>query len=393
MANSERDGLSNCVAKQAGPGWHRDRDLLQKEYDHHGSLIAIEAAHGPSTTTLKKWWNKHGLPPVKFGGRPAEPTANGETRSEEDVRILRALKRLGDSCELVDLANEADMSPSRVEAALERLGHEGYRLESEGHAVKLHRLPMPSQNEHQLLFDGELYRFGIASDTHLNSKHCRLEELHIAYDRFASEGITDVYHPGDIVSGRGVYKGQDHEIINHTFVDQVDFAVENFPRRDGIVTKLISGNHDCEGDFGRAGADAATAVANRREDIEHCGLYEADFRLPNGSLMTMRHPMGGGSYARSYTPQKFAESFEGGDKPNAILFGHWHAYLHMFERNIHMLCCGTFEGGGNSLGKRKPLGSPAVGFLIVEMWLAEDASVVRFRPEFFPFFKGRRASQ
>lgn len=372
----------------APPYYWRDRDLLRAEYEAHGSLIDVHRAHGvPSIPNLSKWWKVHGLPPLPRGTKPP----SRERQPTEQRKLLEALKTLGDDASVEELADHCDISPRRVRETAAQLGHQGFLLTEHDGRVTLDRLPRPSHNEHRVLFKGDHYRFGIASDVHLNSKHCRLEELHIAYDRFKAEGITDVYNPGDIVAGRGIYKGQDHEIVNHTFETQVAFAVENYPRRDGVTTHIISGNHDCEGDFGRAGADACLAVANERDDLVWGGRYAADYVLPNGAVMTMRHPMGGSSYAKSYKPQKFAESFEGGTKPAVVLFGHWHNVEWGFHRNIQMLNCGTFEGYGGSLGLRVPLGSPGVGFWIVELWVGDDGSVVRFRPEFYPLFSGRRA--
>lgn len=368
--------------------WYRDRATLEAEYGEHGTFEKLQSAHGVAISTLRWWWRKHDLPKLSGGSRPAI-VANSETGDEW---LLDAIKKLGDEATVEQLADQADEPPKRVRAAAERLVEAGYRItlgEVEDKVV-LERVPRPSMREHKVLFAGETYRFGIASDAHLNSKHCRLDELHIAYDRFKAEGIETVYNPGDIVAGRGIFRGQDHEIINHTFETQKQYAIDNYPKRPGILTKIISGNHDAEGDFGRAGADACHGVANEREDIEWCGMYAADFVLPNGAVMTMRHPMGGSSYAKSYKPQKFAESFEGGTKPNVVLFGHWHNMLYTIERNIHMLNCGTFEGYGGTLGLRVPLGAPAVGFFIVELTVGADASVVRFRPEWFSFFGGRK---
>ncbi len=378
------------MSEDASTEWLQDPKTLQETVNKHGSFAAAARATGVSPSTIKTAWLVAGLPPR---GRSTKAEIKPTTKSEQEKEILKAIKKLGDSASIEEIADLCDISPRRVRDSLESLGFQGYRIESDGdHKVALHKVARPTEFEHKVLFDGETYRFGIASDAHLNSKHCRLDELHIAYDRFASEEISDVYNPGDIVSGMGIFRGQDHEIINHTFETQVDYAVENYPERDGITTKIISGNHDCEGVFGRAGADACVAVCNRRPDIEWCGRYAADFKLPNGATLTMRHPMGGSSYAKSYKPQKFAESFEGGYKPNVVLFGHWHNMLYTIERNIFMLNCGTFEGYGGSLGLRVPLGAPAVGFFIVEATMADDGSVVQFTPTWFPFFAGRRAT-
>jgi predicted phosphodiesterase len=377
------------VSDGAVTEWWRDPQKLQETVDLHGSFAATSRATGISDSTIKTAWTNLGLPPR---GKSQKAKVSEPAASEQDEAVLKTVKKLGVGGSVDAVADICDLSPKRVRESLERLGHAGYRIEEDAGQVALHKIARPTEFEHKVLFDGDVYRFAICSDAHLNSKHCRLDELHIAYDRIAAEGISDVYNPGDIISGRGIYKGQDHEILNFTYGKQVEYAVQNYPERPGVTTYIISGNHDCEGDFGRAGADGCLGVANQRDDIEWCGRYAADFTLPNGAVLTMRHPMGGSSYASSYKPQKFAGSFEGGYKPNILLFGHWHNMLFMIERNIFILNCGTFEGFGGSLGLRVPLGAPAVGFFIVEATLAEDGSVVQFTPTWHPFFAGRRAS-
>src|SRR5688572_20336978 len=44
---------------------------------------------------------------------------------------------------------------------------------------------------------GEPYRFGLVADTHIGSKHCRMDVLEGLYDWFAREGIRTVFHCGN----------------------------------------------------------------------------------------------------------------------------------------------------------------------------------------------------
>ncbi|MCK9629453.1 MAG: metallophosphoesterase family protein [Bacteroidales bacterium] len=377
--------------KEHGPRWWRGEgaiERLRQELEQHDNFAGIATAHGANRNTLSKAWNDLGGECLTSGpkSRPIEPSAS----APDDSWLLIALKKAGDAASVDELADVADVSPRRVREALERLGHEGFRVaETDDARVVIERTPRPSEDTHELLFAGEVYRFGVVSDTHLCSKHCRLEELHIAYDYLEAHGIETVYHPGDIGAGRGIYKGQDHELTHFTYEEQRAYIVENYPRREGITTRIISGNHDCEGDFGRAGADLCHGVANGREDVIWDGMYSASYTLPQGTRVDIRHPMGGKAYADSYIPKRFAESFEGGDKPNVLIFGHWHTAFYQPIRNIQVMCAGTFEGGGNSLGQRRPLGAPAVGFWMVEMRVADDGSVVEFDPKWRPFYRGR----
>jgi predicted phosphodiesterase len=306
--------------------------------------------------------------------------------------VLAELKKRRYVATVEGLADACDVPPKRIREALERLGHDGYRVaEQEGSRVVLQRVPPPSLNVHKALFKGEDVVFGVISDTHLSSKHERLEELHMAYRVMEDEGIKTVYHPGDLVCGLGIFPGQVNEIKNFTYEDQVRYAVDNYPRSATIHTHIISGNHDIEGEFGKVGANPVAAFCNQRDDFTFAGDYDATFELEQGTRINLLHPKGGVSYAASYKLQKFAESFEIGSKPNLMLVGHYHRRLAFEARGIQMLLCGCFESGG-SFGKRLGMTEPAVGFHIVRMKVADDGSIVRFNPEWLRFYPGRKLS-
>ena len=375
--------------------WWRDPDVLRAEYDAHESLAAAARAHGTTKETLAKWWTSHGFPTLPRGPKPAQNMAERATSSTDDAWLLDALKQTGDEASVEQLADVADVSPKRVREALGRLAAQGYRLNlalDDGQAkVVLARVPPPSDNVHRALFSGERVRFAVISDTHLGSKHCRLDELHQAYEVLRDEGVDTVYHPGDLVCGMGIFPGQLSTIDVHSYEGQVDYAVANYPRVDGVTTHLIAGNHDLEGDFGRVGANPVVAVCNQRPDLVYAGDYQATFELEQGTRIYLIHPKGGSSYALSYKPQKLIEGFEGGTKPNLVLIGHYHR-RGLFEwRNVQALLSGCFEGG-SAFGARLGLGEPAVGFHLVDMTVGDDGSIVRFRAEWLKFFHGRRVA-
>ena len=238
------------------------------------------------------------------------------------------------------------------------------------------------------MFDGDTVRFGITSDVHTSSTAERLDAWETAYSIFEREGIRTVYDAGDLIDGLGIYRRQVTEVKHHTYEAQVEHAVRVHPYRDGITTYGIWGNQDLEGDIGRIGADPVQAVCNQREDVKYLGRYSARVELPNGADIHLLHPMGGASYALSYKPQKIVESYEGGQKPSILVIGHWHRAGYFFTRGVHVLLGGTFQGP-TTYSTRKAFGEPGFGFWIVECRLAEDGSVVGFRPEWLPYYQGR----
>lgn len=367
--------------------WWQDKETFVKVIDRYGGRPAAAAvATGVAANTLSKWRTRHGLPKLQPGTPPAIRPAY-----DDEASVLDALKRLGDETTIEQLADDLDMPPKRVRAALERAGQDGYRVETSSTEARITRFPTDTGERHALsptLFDGDVMRFGVVSDVHLGSIAERPEALDAAYDVFEREGIADVFNPGDLVDGIGIFKGHVSELRFHTYEAQVDHAEATYPRRDGITTRIIGGNHDLEGDFGRAGADPVQAVCNRREDMVYLGRYSAVVELPNGATMQLLHPQGGASYAASYKPQKIAESYEAGSKPNILLIGHWHKTGYWMVRGIQTMLAGTFQGP-TTYSTRKAMGEAGWGFWIVECRLADDGSVVRFKPEWLPFYPGR----
>lgn len=306
--------------------------------------------------------------------------------------VREALKRRR-KFQVEALADQVDASPRRVRQAISQLQDAGYRIPAEvAGQVELLKLAPTSDEPHKLplqLLDGDRIRFGVVSDTHLCSKECALEELHLAYDYFAEQGITKVLHPGDLVAGMGIFPAQHLYITHHSFEEQRDFAVANYPRHAGIETWIIAGNHDLEGTFGRAGADPVAGVANRREDFNYLGPYSAWLELANGAHVHLLHGKGGMSYAFSYKAQKIVDGYAQGRKPGALLLGHYHVQGNFSPRGVHTMFPACFEWQSVQFGARLGL-TPTVGFHIVEARIAEDATIVEWTPRWHPFIEGRR---
>jgi predicted phosphodiesterase len=370
--------------------WWQDKDTFMRVLAEHGTPVKASAATGIAPNTLSKWRSRHGLPKLN-PGVPAKSIPVVASDDPDELAVLGALKQLGDQATVEQLADAADMAPGRVRAALERAGHDGYRVETDAEAVRLARRPTDTGERHEFspkLFQGDTMRFGVVSDTHLSSIAQRPDAIETAYDIFVDEGVVDVFHVGDLTDGLGIFGGHISELLRHTYEAQVDYATDTYPRREGVTTRIIGGNHDLEGEFGKAGADPVLAVCNRRPDMEYLGRYSAWVDLPNGATMQMLHPQGGASYATSYRPQKIAESYEAGSKPNVLLIGHWHRTGYFMVRGIQTMLAGTFQGP-TTYSTRKGMGEAGWGFWIVECCLADDGSVVRFKPEWLPFYAGR----
>lgn len=239
---------------------------------------------------------------------------------------------------------------------------------------------------------GDWITLGLVADTHLCCKEERLGELHTQYDLFASEGIKEVFHAGNIVDGY-VPRINGGSVFNSTIDGQCQYVADNYPKRDGITTYFITGD-DHEGWWQKEGFNFGAylqMIAERagRTDLRYIGHVEADVAIrPDGGSATMlkiQHPGGGSSYARSYTAQKQVEALEGGEKPAILVQGHYHVSNYMSERNVHVIGMPGFQDQ-TIFARKKRLRMEVGGAILSFKRNARDGSVTRCRVEFNRYF-------
>lgn len=241
------------------------------------------------------------------------------------------------------------------------------------------------------VFDDKWQKYGLVADTHLACKEERLDALHAVYDIFEKEGITHVFHAGNIVDGY-VQKINGASVVTSTPDGQAQYVIDNYPQRDGITTHYITGD-DHEGWWIKDGFNWGAylemmAKKQGREDLHYLGHVEADidFVAKKGkAIMKVQHPGGGSSYARSYTGQKQVESFQGGEKPNILVQGHYHVNNYMMDRNVHVIGLPGFQDQ-TIFARKLKLRMEVGGSILRFKQNPEDGSIVRLQYELIPFF-------
>lgn len=234
-------------------------------------------------------------------------------------------------------------------------------------------------------FYGDVYKFGVVSDTHIGSIHEKTAELGAAYRYFHKEGIKDVFHCGDVAEGEGVYRGQEYERYMTGADTLVKHIVETYPAINGMKTYFITGSHDLSY-YKTAGYDIGIRISEHRPDMIYLGQDTADLKITKNFTIRLVHPGGGTSYALSYQVQKYIESLSGGQKPTIILFGHYHKaeYLPCY-RNIFAFQSGCFQGQTTFM-RRKRLPSH-LGFWTIEAMVNKKRLVSRVKAEFVAFYE------
>lgn len=241
-------------------------------------------------------------------------------------------------------------------------------------------------------FNNKIYKIGALSDNHINSKFERLDVLNAIYDIYEKEGITEVYNGGNWIEGDAKFNR--YEVKNRGASKQVDYFLSVYPQKKNIITYFIAGD-DHEGWYWqREGLNIGEYTEMKaqkagRKDLKYLGYVEADVELhakKGHAKMRIMHPGGGSAYAVSYSPQKMIESFQGGEKPQILLLGHYHKADYFCYRDVH--CCQLGCTADQSTFMRKKKIQAHVGGWILEFQQSEDGSINRFKVEWLTFFNG-----
>lgn len=311
----------------------------------------------------------------KMPGEKSAPVVNAQET------LMKALTKGTTSKQLADALGVSERIAS---AMIDEKKQAGYNVRETRGVWKIENDLIPSENHFKEDWDGgRIIRFGLMGDTQINSKYTQLTHLHKLYDFYAQEGIDTVYHTGDLDEGEQMRKGHQYELYNQGFDDHRDEIIRVYPKRDGMCTRFIIGNHDASL-VKLAGADIGRAVASERKDMEYLGPDSAVIQLTDNCTLELRHPGDGTAYALSYKTQKMIEAMSGGEKPNILAVGHYHKMEQLFYRNVHTFQTGTLQA--QTPWMRGKQIAAAMGGWVVEVRLNVDGGVERILSEFFPFY-------
>jgi len=316
---------------------------------------------------------------------------------KEESRV-RAMREQGKS--VSEIGNAINRSKNAVEVFCTRNGIRSLLPQDSPETdipvtiIKPIELPKPEFGHLPLkVTNGEHWlTYGLVGDTHLCCKEERLAELHNFYDLLESEGITTVFHAGNIVDGY-VPRINGDSVFSTSIDGQCQYVIDNYPARKGITTYFITGD-DHEGWWQKEGFNFGAyltylAKDQGRSDLVYIGHVEADVEIkgPKGAstIIKVQHPGGGSAYARSYTGQKQVEAFEGGEKPAVLVQGHYHVSNHMNDRNVHVISLPGWEDQ-TIFARKKRLRMEIGGAILSFKRNSIDGAITRCRVEFVRYF-------
>lgn len=291
-----------------------------------------------------------------------------------------------------ELSDKTGYLPKQIREALSLIKEDKYNLVEDEPGVHEISKAFKQGGEHRLdpkMWQGDTLRFGFTADNHLCSNYERLDVLNLLYDVFADEGIGTVLNGGNWIDGE--HRFNKFEIHTKGMTQQIEYFVNNYPCREGMITKFVAGD-DHEGWYAqREGINIGEYAQMKREqagmnDLEYLGYLEADIALDdnNESWMRLMHGGGGSAYATSYTPQKIVESYQGGEKPRVLFLGHYHKLDYCYPREVHVIQMGTTEDQTTFMRKKKL--QAHLGGGIAELRRAPDGTINRCKIEFITAF-------
>jgi predicted phosphodiesterase len=233
--------------------------------------------------------------------------------------------------------------------------------------------------------------FGAISDTHLCSNAERLDIINFAYETFEKRGIKQVFHSGDNVDGMDVYRGHNNNIKVYGDMAQAAYFIKKFPRKEGITTYTISGNHDLA-TYLKTGNDLVSLIVNGfrhegrdiegRGDIKYLGHYAHRLILPQQVTVELIHPLGSNPYSKSYKQQRRSENMDRNTRPDLQISGHFHDFSFIWAGGTYFLAMPGFQDATEYF---KRLGLPrGMGFVIVH-YRIKDGRFSSLSPEVFMF--------
>lgn len=215
-------------------------------------------------------------------------------------------------------------------------------------------------------FEGQRIRVGAITDTHIGSIDFHEERLYQVFDEFHKAKIDFIVHAGDVLEGMSNRPGHIYELTHLGYDKQKEYAVKLLSQWQDTPIYAISGNHD-RWYIKSNGANALGDLSKELKNFHFLGHDEGEISLKGKAVLRLWHGEDGNSYALSYRLQKILESLTGGQKPNAMIVGHVHKYVDIFERHVMCTSIGCIQSQTAWMRSKRIAAHP--GFAIIDYYV------------------------
>lgn len=236
-------------------------------------------------------------------------------------------------------------------------------------------------------------KFGVVSDTQLNSRYARVNDLlPTAYSEFKKGGASFVVHCGDLTDGCLYSKKSVDEMMFIAYDDILQHVVDEYPLEKDLKTYFIGGNDDAtfmtkpKRDLRQ---DICRDIASFRDDMVYLGMTEAVIKLAPKTRLNLLHPLPSmGSrkpYTVSYPLQQIIDKLEGGEKPDILCVGYYHKVYNFKWRDVYAYLAGTMQNQTPTM-RAQQLGA-VVGTWLLDVHVDKSGALDYIQSEIIPFYK------
>lgn len=345
---------------------------------------------------LKVIKNKYGLEPeLPITAEPMEAAFIPNADEPIDSSVYLSQLKSGRRRSLVELAEATKTTVGQVLDGMDELKRKGANIHRHGDMFEI------PTNTQQSFVSGPTYEleslpdntyiFGATGDLHAASKYTRWDVREDLYNKYVAAGAQCVFDTGNWIDGECNFNRYDIEA--HGLDGQCRVLANMHPKK-GIRTLAVWGD-DHEGWYSsRDGVDAGRYCEGIMQEAGHdwvnLGFMEAHVTLKNANtgataVMAVVHPGGGSAYALSYSIQKIVESYEGGEKPDVGLYGHYHKLWAGIIRNVWVAQTGCAQDQTPFMRKKR-LEAHVGGTLIKLEQDPDTGAITSMTPQIIRYF-------
>lgn len=330
--------------------------------------------------------------------RLTDPNVTVITKRKDDQRMGRVtiedrlLNEIKSKRALDYLCKQFGVEQDTILAAVAKLqigAHRGVTVWEENGVVFVQNITKPrtvtAETDLSHLVDGNVISFAVVSDTHFGSSTAARSGLQRFYDYVVALGINTVLHVGDLSDG--YYSNRPTSIMEQDavgFQGQLNMLVKEYPRRDGVVTYAISGNHDAT--YTRQGfANIGETLGQLRDDIVYLGHNYAKVWLTDKIDISLIHPVDGSSYSLTHKLQQTIE--RNLHRRSKLMFqGHYHKMAFIKFRGVYGWAVPSFQHKTQFMLDNNL--ESEVGGLIITLKLDSNGEILTVNTEYVDYSEG-----
>ena len=244
-----------------------------------------------------------------------------------------------------NVMKDLNLKEYEIIGLVEMLKQKGYLFDIVGEQIVQQRKGIDNNEVYQVPKVKNHYKWLFISDSHLCSKHDRVDILNYLYNEATKRGVDAVLHCGDITDGMYLNRPQQaYELRCQGFDNHLKYVVDKYPKTDEFKTYFIGGNH-LDTYIRNGGSDMGRAISKERDDLVYLNPDTAKIMFGKTGIL-MHHGSGNQAYSLSYKLQKYVETIDDEDI-YFIMQGHFHRALMMYYMNRYCYQVGALVDENN----------------------------------------------